>query len=291
MEELLHLIITGASGFLGSELVAQARGICPAAHITPLYSPREGGIDLTDSNLCARLSKEVPLGKPSSTALIHAAAVIDAPAGGVANTTMATQLAKWAQSAGIGFCVLVSSVSVYTPLLGNTPVNAVTRPVSPYGRDKLNAEGVWQRTLPPEKIAIVRLAGVWGWQRRPTLFWNRLLLAAAQGSPPEPVPVVQRKRSYRNYISAREAAECLIHLAMNRKAGTFLAAGMGPTNTETFVQALQRLPGSRLAVECKDDGERDECLYSCSPDIAQWLEPFESTLAAIWAAKPDWVLE
>jgi hypothetical protein len=44
-------------------------------------------------------------------------------------------------------------------------------------------------------------------------------------------------------------------------------------------------------VEWKDDGERDECLYSFSPEIVPWLQPFESALASMWAAKPGWVLE
>jgi nucleoside-diphosphate-sugar epimerase len=186
---------------------------------------------------------------------------------------------------------MVSSVSVYSPLPARTPVDASTQPVSPYGLDKLNAEKIWQRMLPAEKTAIARLGGVWGWQRRPTLFWNRLLLAAARGSPPEPIPIVLRKQSWRNYVSASEAGECLIQLAMNRMTGTFLVAGRSPMNTESFVLSLQRLPGSRLVVDWRDDGSCDECLYSFSPEIEPWLQPFENVLSATWAAKPEWLLQ
>jgi nucleoside-diphosphate-sugar epimerase len=292
MEALLrHLIVTGASGFLGGELITQARRLCPAVRITPLLSPRLGGIDLSDRNCAARLSAAFALDDPANTALIHAAAVIQVMADPLANETMATGLAHWAQSAGIGFSVMVSSVSVYTPRSTCTPVDGSTEPVTPYGRDKLNSEKVWQRTLPPEKMAIVRLAGVWGWQRRPTLFWNRLLLAAARGSPPEPVAVVLRKRSRRNYVSASEAAESLIQLVMHRMAGTFLLAGRNPMNMASFVDSVQQLPGSRLQVEWRDDGGSDECLYDFSPEIAPWLQSFEDTLSTTWAAQPRWLLE
>ena len=288
---LRHLIITGASGFLGGELVTQARRLCPAARITPLLSPRQGGIDLTDPSSAERLSTAILLDEPASTALIHAAAVVRPAADSLANETMAARLARWAQSAGIGFSVMVSSVSVYTPLLARTSVDSSTQPATAYGVDKLNGERAWQRTLPAEKRAIVRLAGVWGWQRRPTLFWNQLLLAAARESPPERPPIVLRKRSRRNYISVFEAAECLIQLALTRREGIFLAAGRNPTDTESFVHSVQQLPGSRLVVEWKDDGDCDECLYSFSPEIAPWLQPFENALSATWAAKPGWLLE
>jgi len=286
-----HLIITGASGFLGGELATQARRLFPSVRITALHSPRRGGIDLADPKSANQLSRDLSIDDPAGTALVHAAAVVQDAADLSANETMATQLAQWVQSIGIGFCVMVSSVSVYTPLPVRTPADASTQPVSAYGLDKLNAERIWQRILPAEKTAIVRLAGVWGWQRRPTLFWNRLLLAAARGSPPEPIPVALRKRSWRNYVSASEAGECLIQLAMNRMAGAFLVAGRSPMNTESFALSLQQLPGSRLVVDWRDDGSCDERLYSFSPEIAPWLQPFETVLSATWAAKPEWLLE
>lgn len=291
MEALRHLIITGANGFLGGELAAQARRLCPGLRITALISHRQGGIDLSDPNCAGRLSTDLTVDDPAGTALVHAAAAIQAGSDPSANEKMAAQLAQWVQSAGIGFSVMVGSVSVYTPLPGRTPVDASTQPVSAYGLDKLNAERVWQRTLPAEKRALVRLAGLWGWQRRPTLFWNQLLLTAARGSPPEPIPVVLRKRSRRNYVSASEASQCLIQLAINRMAGTFLVAGRNPVNTESFVHSLQQLPGSCLEVDWKDDGGGDECLYSFSPEIAPWLQTFENALSATWATKPEWLLE
>ena len=151
------MIITGASGFLGGELETRARQLCPSVQVTVLLSPRRGGIDLADPNSARWLSADLRIADPADTALIHAAAAIRSTMNPSANETMATQLARWARSAGIGFSVMVSSVSVYTPLSVSTPVEASTQPVSGYGVDKLNAETVWQQELTAEKRAIVRL--------------------------------------------------------------------------------------------------------------------------------------
>src|SRR5882672_10216084 len=105
-----HLIVTGASGFLGSALTSLARVIYPKWKITALNSPRQGGPDLAGRNCLARFREELPVGDPGNTVLIHAAAeVLDGPMASGANAKMAGQVAAWAESAEIGFCVLVSS--------------------------------------------------------------------------------------------------------------------------------------------------------------------------------------
>jgi hypothetical protein len=207
-----------------------------------------------------------------------------------ANAAMAVNVATWAKSTKIGFCILVSGVNVYETL----PYADTDTPCHPptfYGLGKLVAEHIWRLLLPSEHSAIIRLAGIWGWQRRPTLFWNRLLLAAGRGTPPEPKPVVRRRRSRRNYISAREASYCLLEIGTKRISGMFLGAGRDVTDTQSLVRALQDLPGSKLSVDWQDDGGADDVIYRPSDELLPWLKPFPEELSACWADRPDWALQ
>lgn len=285
------LIITGASGFLGQTLVDIAESTLPRAKILPVYSPRLGGIDLVHPTAPEKLGATIRISNPQEGVLIHAAAVVewDTPDSLLANAAMALNVARWARSSDIAFCVLVSSASVYSPLpLANT--DTPCQPATLYGLGKWAGEHIWRLLLPQERTAIVRLAGIWGWQPRPTLFWNRLLLAAVRGSPPEPRPIVRRMRSRRNYISDREACECLLLVGVKRMPGLFLGAGRDIVDTQSFVRALQELPGSKLSVDWQDDGGADDVIFHPSAELLPWLKPFSGTLPSIWASRPNWVL-
>lgn len=288
---ILTVVITGASGFLGQTLLEVAATSWPNATLVPIHPPRRAGIDLAHPTALEKLGKSVHISNPRDAILIHAAAAVkwDEPDGLLANAAMALNVAGWAESADIGFCVLVSGVNVYAPL----PLADIDTPCQPptlYGLGKWAAEHVWRLLLPQERSAIVRLAGIWGWQPHPTLFWNRLLLAAVRGSPPEPKLIVRRSRSRRNYISAREASDCLLQVGSNRMAGLFLGAGRDVVDTQSFVKALQELPGSRLSVDWQDDGGMDECIYRPSTELLPWLKSFPEMLSTIWANRPNWVL-
>jgi len=286
------MVVTGASGFLGQTLLEAAATTWPDATIVPIHSPRCGGIDLVQPKASEQLAATIPMANSHDAILIHAAATVewDTPDGFLANAAMAVNVATWARAVGIGFSVLVSGVNVYGPL----PIADAQTPCQPttmYGLGKWAAEQVWRLILPQERTAIVRLAGLWGWQRKPTLFWNRLLLAATHGGWLEERPVVRRSRSRRNYISTLEASECLLRLGIQRMAGLFLAAGLDTVDTGSFVRALQKLSGSRLSVDWQDDGGVDEHLYHPSPELLPWLKPFPEVLSTMWATQPEWVLQ
>ena len=286
------IIVTGASGFLGKNLLEYVGSSWPKASLVALDSPRCGGIDLTEPSAMEHLTSGIHISNPREAILVHAAAHVkwDTPDGLLANVCMALNISNWAKAADIGFCVLVSGVNVYGPL----PCADVDTPCQPgtfYGLGKLTAEHVWRLILNKERSAIVRLAGIWGWQRRPTLFWNRLLLAAAQRPRSGSEPIVRRFRSCRNYISVREASECLLQVGWNHMSGIFLGAGRDVVDTENFVKAVERLPGSRLSVVWEDDGGVDESVYSPSPELKEWLKSFPDELMTIWANKPDWIFE
>ena len=277
------LVITGASGFLGGSLVEAAGNFCPDAQVHAIASPRQGGIDLARSDGFDRLRSEIRIPHPEEAALIHAAAIVELDESERAlsgNAAIAFNAARWARDARLGFSVLVSSVSVYPLSPKIEVVESTVAPSTLYGVGKLAAEHVWRILLPEEQRAMVRLAGIWGWQSRPTMFWNRILQAAVHGSA---APLtVRRGASFRNYISAPESAECLLRIASNKTHGLFLGAGRDTVDTRSFVSAVQELPLSRLEVEWQDDGGRDQSLFTPSPELLPYLKPFPKVLANLW---------
>jgi len=286
-----EIIITGATGFLGQALLKVATNFWPEVTSFPIHSPRCGGIDLTKPDASEKLSATIHLSYPQDSILIHAATVADwnSRDGLLSNVAMALNVASWAKSVNIGFCVLVSGVNVY-PILPQANVHTSCEPQNIYGLGKLTAELVWRLLLKSKDSAIVRLAGIWGWQQKPTLFWNQLLLMTTQNSPCASKLIVQRHRSRRNYISVREASECLLQIGANRLPGLFLGAGRDIVDTVTFIEALQKMWGSKLPVTWQDDGDIDEIIYQPSNELLPYLKPFSEELATIWQNKPNWVL-
>ena len=287
-----EVVVTGPTGFLGKTLVDLALTSEADGTVVPIHSHRSGGVDLAQPNATERLETTIHLSNPQEAILIHAAALVewDTPDSFMLNAAMALNIAKWARSVNIGFSVLVSTVSVNEEL-PLVDIHSPCQPANLYGLGKLAAEHIWRLILPEDRRAIVRLAGIWGWQRQPTLFWNRLLIVAARGSPPEPTPVLRRGQSRRNYISVNEAGQCLLQIGVNRIPGSFLAAGHDIIDLRSFVERLQELPDSKLSVDWQDDGQTDERIYRPSAELNAWLKPFPEMVSSVWADKPSWVLD
>lgn len=288
MHEPETVVLTGASGFLGQALAEVIPSQWPGAKIISLVSPRHGGVDLAGTEAGRALAR-LEIGDASRTVLIHAAASVvwNELAGLFDNARMAAHVAEWAREREVGFSVLVSGVNVYA---GGAAADVGTscEPDTLYGLGKLTAEHLWRISLSRRQAATVRLAGLWGWQKRPTLFWNRLLLAAV-GHRTSDRLVINRCRSRRNYISAPAAAACICMIGAHRIAGVHLCAGRDTVETETYVRRLSEQPGAALEVEWRDDGKEDAQVYLPSQSVRDWLPSFEQELEGLWVSRPGWV--
>jgi nucleoside-diphosphate-sugar epimerase len=249
-------------------------------------------IDLAKPDAALRLAGSFRFERPESAVVIHAAAVVDnSEDGRRKNAFMARQVAEWVRDSGVRTSVLVSTVSVY-PDLPRVRLDSPLQPSTIYGMGKLEAEREWTNVLGNENTCIVRVGGIWGWQRRPTLFWNRLLLLAARGHEVGAKPVIPSQGGFRNHVSRDEVAACLLKFAKRGNRGVYLLAGLDTLSISDFARALESLPGSRLSVRMQDTGSSsDEYVFEPSPEVVPYLQPFQKTLSAEWSQRPQWVDE
>ena len=289
-------VFTGATGFLGTALVTCAPALFDDVRaVTSGRSASTGNavpIDLAQPEAAVRLADSFRFERPESAVVVHAAGLVDnSEDGRCQNASMARQVAMWVRDSGVRTSIFVSTVSVY-PDLPRVRLDSPLQPSTIYGIGKLEAEREWTNVLGKENTCIVRLGGIWGWQRRPTLFWNRMLLLAARGSELGAEPAIPSKGGVRNHVSVGEVATCLLQFAKRGQRGVYLLAGSDTLTIGDFARALEALPGSRLRVRLQDvSSSADEYVCEPSPEVLPYLQPFRKVLSEEWRRRPQWVSE
>lgn len=274
---ITHLVVTGSTGVLGAAILRQA---APSFTVIEIKSAKRGGVDLREGDAWKELITDVVVPSPECTAVIHCAADISWSGSQVLenNFLMARNVARWTAEAGIAFAVYVSSVSVFQPA-EHVSLETPCLPATLYGMSKLRGEHAWRSILDEKKSAIVRLAGILGWQPSPQMFWNKLLVIAAERQ--AHCGFDYNPESQRNYITSSEAAECLLGIVTGRHAGLHLAAGAEATLLAAFIAILEAAAGSSIAGRVKDSA-RDVVLYEPSPVLRRWLRPFHDRFHELW---------
>lgn len=272
MDGIDTIILTGGSGLVGKALVQVAPEI-PGLNLVVVPSRARQGVDLSRDGAWRELVDSVAVDNPDSTVVIHAAALVSWEEQGAltANPAMAWNVTKWMLERRIRFGHFVSTVSA----IGNPPASL-------YGIGKLAAEHVWAKQLGPGNFGISRLAGVLALQNPHGMFWNKVLRAARAARAGEAdAEIAYNPCSSRNYVTAREAAECLLSLSVRRITGVHLVAGRDETSLAEFVEQLGELSESPLPFQ-RLPGESDRIIHPPSPEITSVLRPFRERINEIW---------
>jgi dTDP-4-dehydrorhamnose reductase len=224
---LAGLLITGSSGYLGSELARRA----PGATGTYLSVERPGAVrlDVRDAAAVDRVVREL---RPQ--AVIHTAYRETGDDAEQVNVDGSRNVAAAAASGGARL-VHVSTDLVFDGALGRPYTeDDAARPIIEYGRQKLAAEEAVRRALP--EALIVRTSLIYGGDE-PSRH-ERIALDAAAGR----AEMRFFSDELRNPVQVGDLAAALLELAESEVAGVLHVAG---------ADAVDRYEFARLAVSAR----------------------------------------
>lgn len=264
----MRILVTGAGGQLGREVVAAAQAHGEVMGLT------RAELDVTDP---AAVRRAVEAWRPD--VVVHTAAVTDVdaaerdPATAWRVNVLGTRSVALAARAVGAAMVHVSTDYVFAGDKG-APYHEFDppRPLQEYGRSKWAAEEEVRRLVPEHYV--VRTAWVYG-EREDRNFVARIL-RAAEGR--EEIPVVADQVSSPTW--ARELAAVLVPLAKTGLPGVYHVAGGGECSRARWAREILRLAGSSCRVR--------EVFSDAFPTPAR--RPQRTSLTSVcwgWTGLPD----
>ncbi|MFC1992256.1 NAD-dependent epimerase/dehydratase family protein [Chloroflexota bacterium] len=256
--------ITGAGGFVGLRLVSElARQGWDIYAITSHAEniPESSRITTIGCNWTTEGIKEAFTQAKNAALWIHAAARVDLGDRDLLamyhdNTLITESLVLGIQSLSMETrLIYLSTVSVYNRGQ-EISVNVEPRPENHYGLSKLLGEHLCQAYM-GKNCLVLRLAGVWGSERKPKLFINHCLQQAREG---RPLIISGTGQAARNYLWVGDMPR-IVSLAYEKKwHRILLAAGPELVSIHEMVTAI----GAKFGVPVRFEGKGNA---KSEPDI------------------------
>lgn len=217
----LNLAVTGATGYLGRAVVAQARArghrvraLLRDVRQAPAGWEKDPGITLRQGPL----EGLTPSDLAGVDAVLHLAAAMTGDDAAQAQATLAPMrglLAAMAQARPVPRLVLAGSMSVYGGMhAGDTVTEDTPLEPAPQRRDAYTRAKLAQETLARDHaqatggdVALLRIGAIWGpgrlWNGHLGLAFGPMLIQTGSGGQ---IPLVQRDRAAAAILRAAEAA-------------------------------------------------------------------------------------
>ncbi len=255
----MRLLVTGAGGFIGHKVcqLALDRG----DEVFALYHRDRSRLACLGSRAALHVSQGDLLDDGVLDALIRDGSIegichlaVVAPGGDAewaqrVNVEGTRTLVQAAERAGVKRLVYTSSMSVYDFLhLSYLPVDEKhpTGPLQDYGREKLAAEEIC--LLLGEQVAVLRLAGVYGADRRGGAVYN-FARALANG---QPVHIGSDRAVDLLYVD--DAAQAVLDVLHSEAHGLFNVGATEPVRLSELAAEIAELLGQRAQISSDKKG-------------------------------------
>lgn len=260
MDKRRSVVITGASGFIGSRLVENL-----SKHDWKVYALTSRPKELAKNKNIVGIKcnwtldgiKKAIKQLPDISFWIHAAAAVDMSDANplhlyLQNSLLTQYVANYLCFKKKTFLIYLSSISVYGRLQKIT-LDVDPVPDTHYGLSKLLGERFCQALL-GKRCLIIRLAGVWGEEQNPKLFVNRCLQEAKFG---KSLVLKSISLAKRNYLWVGDIPNIVDYAYKKRLVGIQIAAGPKAISIYDMVNAIGKEFKVPVIIEKKDISDRD----------------------------------
>lgn len=217
---MMRLLITGASGLLGTHLVLEARDALDVVAVSHRTALAEDGLKSVQIDLLQPEATDELFEHYAPDWVVNCAALTDVdaceqdPEGASAlNRDMPEKLARAAGSRGVKF-VHISTDAVFDGKSGDYTENSIPVPVNEYGRSKLEGE---QAVLAADPRALVLRTNFFGWSPGPKIGLFEWFYRGLDAGEPRP----GFSDVFVSMLSARHLAEWILRLLRSDLHGLY----------------------------------------------------------------------
>ena len=229
------ILVTGASGFLGSVILSHLNGL--GARVIGTSRTGEIPVDLEDPRSLESLKSSGPF-----DSLVHCAAVLPGKRADSdvlnANLMMTNHVLEWANQEGVQQFCFLSSCSIY----GNasSPCNEETlpAPASVYGVSKLACEQMIRIAFPD--ALLLRVSAPYGPHLRLETVVKRFLMAASEN---RPIPLMGEGSREQHFVFEKDVARAVSLALTKDAAGLFNVSGDAPVSMRHLAGIVLRIFG------------------------------------------------